>query len=267
MIQMPDFSAGLGYQEVRFPRNLMHVESGGRQGSTPGTIRFADTTVQSIDIVFVTYRKYRILYAADYRKDPKAPAVCGSWNGRDAFGRGSRDPAAPLQERQCAVLEGGRVVRTCPSDSGRGDEWICRPRFQYLVLGWLNGVWVPAFWEVSGMQCQPVEEGYMRVLARASMSGGRQPLFLQRVSVAVKKADKGRTGFLPVIGEIKPIVDPIDAEELKGFVLKNANGWSPAVAMWEAEIARSKQFCYSIGKPKDGEDPPEKAVDFAEIPF
>ena len=261
------------------PRMDLDINHGTREGSTPGSFVYAGQSIKRLHMIFVAKREYRILYQSDYDDDPKAPMVCASWNGVQAYGRGGRDLSQPIKERICTQMRGGRSVKVCQSAMGAGDMWICRPRQKFFVMIlWSEAKqWMPAIWNVGGKSIRNAEDAYSKATMRSIQAGTTPeglpvlPVWHLATEVALVRSDPNKIGYVPVFDTFQKLQED-SAQQINSF-LKEYGGH-----MWTAELERMEAVARSVGQDVPAEEAEtvkkvdvqvhkEKSGEFDNIPF
>jgi hypothetical protein len=235
-------------------RPFLRIDHGsGEHSVSAGTFNYCGASIRDVNLVLAASRDFRHYYEADYNTDPKAPMVCMSWDGKNAYGKGGRDPRAPLQDRLCME---------CPMARAKGKEW-CAPQSFYLgmLTHATSDVWMPFFIEVRGVNVRPWADA-MRLAQSKAMStmrklegGGaapRLPAYTWVFRPQLIKI-KGKSGYECNFGTPQEALPP-DAQYIATFLSTMGK------AMWDDERAAAERRARGIGSEKQaqvsGQNPP-----------
>jgi len=249
-------------------RPFLRIDHGsGEHSVAAGTFNYCGATVHDVQLVLAARRDFRLYYAADYNTDPKAPIVCASWDGKNAFGRGGRDPKAPLLDRQCDK---------CPMSTAKGKEW-CAPQAFYLgmLIHRSSDVWMPFFIEVRGVNVRPWADGFRLAQSKAMSTmrklenGGAAPALPSYCWVFTPRLlkIKGKSGYECDLGMPTEALPP-DAQYIAQFLS------GVGKSMWDDERGAAERRARAIGNEKPAQasvakqNPNEADPDtYSQVPF
>jgi hypothetical protein len=249
---------------------MLFIDHGsGKSSRVAGTWSYGDENAQDIRAVFLARRQVRRLYAEDYAVNPEAPMICASWDGMHAYGRGGRDPKAPIQERECCTRTAdGRMEILCSAARWSKEEWLCPPQDLYLlmVLTPKATCWMPAFFLAKGKSVAPTFKAYeaaKMMSARTSVlvdgrAKAKWPTYAFGCDLTLAKPDPRWNAYAPIFGRM----DLLPEDDVK-FV--HSFACTVGLEMWNAEIDRLREEARRIGPDDVGAEPAKIDVDV--MPF
>ncbi len=243
-----------GQREPTFRPTLV-LDSGTDDTQTPGKFLLNDVPTDSLQLVFISARETRSLYAAEYgstAEDGKT-VVCRSCDGLEGFGSAEQGNVASMDfgPQQCAVDESGKRKNVCKLAM----KFTCRPCNDYLVMGILpdGELWVPMFYHTRGLNVRPASAAYSSCKMKSTLtvktreSDGikvRTPPYLFAVMVSATK-NKNRTGYTAQYSQ-PTFVDQASIDQIMEF----AQG--PARLVWDAETASLRALMLATGEMANG---------------
>lgn len=224
-------------------RPMLRIDHGsGDHSQRPGSFTYCKAVVSEVTLVLAARREFRQFYAADFNTDPKAPVVCMSWNGQDAFGRGGRDPKEPFKDRSC---------KTCRHAHGEKGDW-CAPQavFFGMLIHSESDVWTPFFAEIKGANMRPWGNAFAAVTTKAMTTLKRRddgsavptkPSYVWALRPRLERIPK-KSGYMTTFsGEPLEVPNP-DGQFIARFLAEQG------AAMWRADVAAAEPRARELGQ-------------------